>query len=213
VASAQVTLTLDGPTLRRALNAALPRSLRVLQVEECAAGFHARFSARSKTYEYRIVNGPVVSPFSHRFAWHVPYALDAGRMHHAARLLEGTHDFAAFRSAGSDVQTTVRTILQSAVEWRALGGAPDRSGVPDLGQLDGMLLVYHVTGTGFLRHMVRAIVGTLVEIGAGRVAPADLHALIERGRREAVGPTAPAAGLCLARVEYGDDAASVAAQR
>jgi tRNA pseudouridine38-40 synthase len=213
VASAQVTLTLDGPTLQRALNAMLPPALRVLQVEDRADGFHARLSARSKTYEYRIVNGPIVSPFSHRFAWHVPYALDIGCMQQAARLLEGTHDFAAFRSTGSDVRTTVRTILQSAVDCRALRALAERPVVPDMGEVDGRLILYDVTGTGFLRHMVRAIVGTLVEIGAGRIAPLDVRGLLDQGRREAAGPTAPPAGLCLTRVDYGDEAVSVATRR
>jgi tRNA pseudouridine38-40 synthase len=212
VASARVALTLDGPTLRRALNAELPRTLRVLHVEDRADGFHARFSARSKTYEYRIVNGPVVSPFSHRFAWHVSHPLEVARMQGAARLLEGTHDFAAFRSAGTDVHTTVRSILRSALECRAAGGAAGGP-VPEVAQTGGALLLYEVTGTGFLRHMVRAIVGTLVEIGADRMGPADLGAILERGRREVAGPTAPAAGLCLAGVDYGDAAEPVAAQR
>jgi tRNA pseudouridine38-40 synthase len=209
VASARVMLTLDGPALRRALNAVLPRTLRVLDVEERPDGFHARFSAHSKTYEYRIVNGPVASPFTHRFAWHVPYRLEVARMQEAARLLEGTHDFSAFRSTGADVHTTVRTMLRSVFECRAARG----DGLVDIALPDGTLLVYEVTGTGFLRHMVRAIVGTLVEIGAGRMAPADLRALLDRGRRHAAGPTAPAAGLCLARVDYGDTPPTVAAQR
>ena len=209
VASARVAATLDGPTLRRALNAVLPRTLRVLDVAECPDGFHARFSAHSKTYEYRIVNGPVMSPFSHRFAWHVPYRLDVVRMQEAARLLEGTHDFSAFRSTGTDVRTTVRTILRSVLECRAARG----DGLVDIAFPVGALLVYEVTGAGFLRHMVRAIVGTLVEIGAGRMAPADLRSLLDRGRRDAAGPTAPASGLCLVRVDYGEAHARVAAQR
>ena len=207
--SARVALTLDGPTLRRALNAVLPRTLRVLDVEDRPDGFHARFSAQSKTYEYRIVNGPVASPFSHRFAWHVPYRVEVARMQEAARLLEGTHDFSAFRSTGTDVHNTMRTILRSVVECRAARGA----GLVDIALPGGTVLVYEVTGTGFLRHMVRAIVGTLVEIGAGRMTPADLRAFFDRGRRDAAGPTAPAAGLCLARVDYGEAPPPVAAQR
>jgi tRNA pseudouridine38-40 synthase len=209
VASARVALTLDGPTLRRALNAVLPRTVRVLEVEDRPDGFHARFSAQSKTYEYRIVNGPVASPFSHRFAWHVPYRLEVPRMQEAARLLEGTHDFSAFRSTRTDVHTTIRTILRSVLECRTARG----DGLVDIALPGGTLLVYEVTAPGFLRHMVRAIVGTVVEIGAGRLASADLHALLDRGRREAAGPTAPAAGLWLARVDYGEHPTPVAAQR
>lgn len=233
VASAQVTLALDTAALQRALNATLPRAIRVLQVEEREAEFHARFSASSKTYEYRIVNGPVMSPFWQRYAWHVPFRLDHGRMTESARLLEGTHDFAAFRSTGTDVQTTVRRVLRSSLlccpldpgggngQWadpsrtgRAGSGThlPTR-GVPDVALSEGTLLVYRVSGTGFLRHMVRAIVGTLVEIGAGRAPVGHVAMLLEQGRRDDAGPTAPAAGLCLAGVDYDETPEAVAAQR
>jgi tRNA pseudouridine38-40 synthase len=214
VASAEVTNALDAPTLRRALNSMLPRAIRVLHVEEREAGFHARFSARSKSYEYRIVSGPVMNPFCGRYAWHVPFPLDDARMRDAARLLEGTHDFAAFRSAGTDVQTTVRRVLASTVECSSVS-APDLSPrwTPRVAVPDGVLITYRVTGTGFLRHMVRAIVGTLVEIGAGRVPVAHIPALLEGRRRDAAGPTAPAIGLCLVGVDYGDGSAAVATHR
>jgi tRNA pseudouridine38-40 synthase len=203
VASAQVAFTLDAAALRRALNAMLPRAVRVLLAADAAPGFHARFSARSKTYEYRIVNAPFVSPFWSRYAWHVPFELDAGRMDAAARVLAGTHDFAAFRSTGTDVHTTVRTLLESSVGCRPLARADAIPwGVPAIRLDEGRLITYVVTGTGFLRHMVRAIVGTLVEIGAGRADVALMEALLARGRREHAGPTAPACGLCLARVDY-----------
>jgi tRNA pseudouridine38-40 synthase len=214
VASAEVTSVLDGRTLRRALNSMLPRAIRVLQVEDRDAGFHARFSAQSKTYEYRIVTGPVVNPFCQRYAWHVPFPLDGARMGEAAGLLEGTHDFAAFRSTGTDVRTTVRRVLVSSVECISLS-APDLSPgwAPLVAVPEGMLITYRVTGTGFLRHMVRAIVGTLVQVGAGRVQPAHIQALLEGGSRNAAGPTAPAAGLCLVAVDYGDGRPAVAAHR
>ncbi len=203
VASAQVTLTLDGDTLRRALNAILPGAIRILDIEDRDADFHARFSAFSKTYEYRIVNGPLASPFWRRYAWHVPLRLDHERMGGAARLLEGTHDFAAFRSAGTDVETTVRRLMASSVECRPLDRElPSVSGVPEMAMPGATLIIYRVTGTGFLRHMVRAIVGTLIEIGAGRAAVEHMALLLEQGRREAAGPTAPAAGLCLMNVDY-----------
>jgi tRNA pseudouridine38-40 synthase len=214
VASAEVTNALDAPTLRRALNSVLPRAIRVLHVEEREAGFHARFSAHSKSYEYRIVSGPVMNPFCGRYAWHVPFALDHARMRDAAHLLEGTHDFAAFRSTGTDVKTTVRRLLASSVECSS-ASAPDPSPrwMPHVAVPDGALITYRVTGTGFLRHMVRAIVGTLVEIGAGRLAVAQIPALLEGGRRHAAGPTAPASGLCLVGVDYGDRPVAVAAHR
>jgi tRNA pseudouridine38-40 synthase len=214
VATAVVTRALDGPSWRRALNGMLPPDIRILAVEEGAEGFHARFSARTKTYDYRIVNAPVVSPFWQRYAWHVRFPLDGEQMVRAARLLEGTHDFAAFRSTGTDVHTTVRRILQSDIECRRLDEGPaSPGGVPDVALTEGTLLTYRVTGSGFLRHMVRAIVGTLVEVGAGRTAVRDIGELLERGHRDAAGPTAPAAGLCLVHVDYGAGPTTVAAHR
>ena len=201
VASAEVTLVLDAVTLRRALNAMLPPAIRVLAVEEREPGFHARFSARSKTYEYRILNGPVANPFSQRYAWHVPFPLDPERMAGAARLLEGTHDFAAFRSTGTDVHTTVRRVLTSSVLCSP-AGSPNDMLAPAVDLAGGTVLIYRVTGTGFLRHMVRAIAGTLVDIGAGRAEVAHMRVLLEERHRESAGPTAPARGLCLAGVDY-----------
>ena len=182
MASAEVTTALDGPTLRRALNAMLPRAIRVLHVEDREAGFHARFSAHTKSYEYRIVTGPVMNPFGQRYAWHVPFPLDGARMREAAGFLAGTHDFRAFRSTGTDVRTTVREVLASSIECSSLS-APDVSPgwAPHVAVPEGTLITYRVTGTGFLRHMVRAIVGTLVEVGAGRVQVAHIPALLAGG--------------------------------
>ena len=187
VASVAMAARIETSTLARALNAVLPADVRVADVEEVADTFHARFSARSKTYEYRIVNAPFVSPFIHRYVWHVvqPLALDA--MRRAAALLEGPHDFAAFQAAGSPVETTERVIERVDCE---AGGSHDRP------------LVIRVTGTGFLRHMVRNIVGTLAEVGAARREPAWVGEVLDSGDRSLAGATAPACGLFLARVDY-----------
>lgn len=190
-------------TIRRALNALLPDTVRVLDVADAPRGFHARFGAASKTYHYRITNGPVASPFLRRYAWHVPWALDVAAMRDAARRLEGEHDFAAFRSTGTDVRTTARRILVSRLDDVA-GPSPDPldpAAVP-AGPGDAGLLVYVVEGTGFLRHMVRAVVGTLVEVGSGRASPELLTELLAGRDRAMAGPTAPAHGLCLAAVRY-----------
>ena len=186
VASVRVTCRHDAPTLVRALNAQLPGHVRVLTVEEVADGFHARFSATGKRYDYQIRNAPVVLPFERSYAWHVPDPLDVEAMRVAAAQLVGTHDFAAFRSTGTDVVDTVRTITQSEVVRRDSNG----------------LITYEVMGTGFLRHMVRAIVGTLVEIGRGQRAAGSSPALLAGRDRGRAGATAPPHGLFLVGVVY-----------
>src|SRR5882672_411814 len=180
VAAFSLERAIDPATLVRALNAQLPDSVRALSAAEAPAAFNPRFNARAKTYRYRIWNGPVLSPFERRYAWHVPGALDVGAMAAAARRLEGRHDFGAFQAAGSDVTTTERTIFSSKLfttENRSTtGDAEDTEEktfsltglslrVPRVlrgGDFHGgELICYEITGDGFLRHMVRAVVGTL----------------------------------------------------
>jgi tRNA pseudouridine38-40 synthase len=185
VASVRLASPLDLATLGRALNAQLPGDIRVTAVEEAAPGFHARFSATSKTYRYQVRNAPIVSPFERAYVWHVPERLDAAAMAGAARTLVGTHDFAAFRSTGSATTSTIRTMTRSTIDC-------DTSG----------LITYEIAGDGFLRHMVRAVVGTLVDVGRGWREPASVQALLETGHRGQAGPTAPPHGLFLVRVDY-----------
>jgi tRNA pseudouridine38-40 synthase len=187
VASVGLDTALPAPTIARAINAVLPPDVRVLGVEDTSESFHARFSARSKTYEYRIVNAPLVSAFLYRYVWHVPQPLDVDAMRAAAAPLVGTHDFAGFQGAGSPVATSQRTILALDLEE---GGGFD------------LPLVIRVTGDGFLRHMVRNIVGTLVEVGIGRWDPWRLLSVLDSRDRTQAGPTAPAQGLFLAHVTY-----------
>ena len=184
VASARVTCSHDTATLVRALNARLPADIRVLAVEDAGPAFHARFSARGKTYRYQIRNAPIVSPFERLWVWHVPEPLSVAAMNAGAACLVGTHDFAAFRSTGTELASTVRTIVRSA--WRD----------------DDGLLVYEVAGDGFLRHMVRAIVGTLVEVGRGWRSADDVARLLAGGSRGDAGATAPPHGLFLVAVDY-----------
>jgi tRNA pseudouridine38-40 synthase len=185
VAAFSLENTIDEETLARALNAKLPEAIRVVAASEVPSTFNPRYHARAKTYRYRIWNGPALSPFERRYAWHVPVALDAGAMDAAARRLEGRHDFAAFQAAGSDVLTTERTIASSRVTRR------------------DVLIAYDVTGDGFLRHMVRAVVGTLVEIGRGRRPVEWIEEVIASRDRTAAGPTVPPTGLFLVGVDYG----------
>jgi tRNA pseudouridine38-40 synthase len=188
VAAFTIHRVLTADAIVRALNARLPGAIRVLSAEEAPPTFHPRFGARRKTYRYRIWNGEVISPFERLYAWHLAGALDVGAMQAAAQLLVGRHDFAAFQAAGSDVQTTEREVTQSAIADRATGD----------------LVTYEITGTGFLRHMVRIIVGTLVEIGRGRQPIDWIGVLLASRDRTTAGPTAPPEGLFLASVEYDD---------
>ena len=184
VASARLAGGHEPDDLRRGLNALLPRDIRVMQVEETAPEFHARFSTSSKAYRYAIRNAPIVSPFEHPFVWHVTDRLDVAAMQAAAATLLGTHDFACFRSAGTTIKNTTRTITESRLD--AVEG----------------LITYHVTANGFLHHMVRAIAGTLVDVGRRRRTPESLPALLDGGLRAEAGPTAPPQGLFLVSVTY-----------
>lgn len=190
VASIALTRTIEPHRLLKAVNMHLPPAVRVLQVEEVGPEFHARFLATAKRYRYRISNGAVLSPFERPYVWHVPWPrLDVEAMDAAAARLVGTHDFAAFRGTGTDVDTSVRTLWSSAV------AAEER-------EPGSRLVTYEVRGGGFLRHMVRAMAGTLVEVGRGRRRPESIDEILASGTRGAAGRTAPAAGLFLVAVEY-----------
>jgi tRNA pseudouridine38-40 synthase len=204
VASFSIERSIDCDTLVRALNANLPETVRVMSAAEVPARFNSRFEARTKTYRYRIWNGPALSPFERRYAWHYPGPLDTGAMDAAARRFEGCHDFAAFQTAGSDVVTSERTIVSSrVVRLSTTSGTGLNLGV--LRVLNGGELIhYEVTGDGFLRHMVRAMVGTLVEVGRGRRPAEWIDEVIASRDRHSAGSTVPAAGLFLIRVDYGD---------
>jgi tRNA pseudouridine38-40 synthase len=198
VASCTLTGQLDADTLRRALNARLPADVRVLAVDEMPESFHARFSAKEKRYRYVLANGSLVSPFAARFAWQVPLRLDVAAMQQAAAHLVGTHDFSAFQSTGTDVPHAVRTVTLASVA--DLTDAPPTP-LPADGVPGGRLLAFDVAADGFLRHMVRALAGTLVEVGQGRRDP-DLDLLFASANRALAGPTAPAHGLWLVEVNY-----------
>jgi tRNA pseudouridine38-40 synthase len=194
-------------TLIAAVNARLPPMIRVLEAVEVDSAFHAQYRARSKRYRYRIWNAPVMSPFERRYAWHVPVRLDYRAMAEAAGALEGRHDFAAFQSAGSGPATTVRTVLSSTIDVGVTRDPRAGSGavvVPAAAETAPALVVYEIVGDGFLRHMVRTIVGTLVEIGRGRWPASHMAAIVASRNRGAAGPTAPGLGLFLVSVEYGD---------
>jgi tRNA pseudouridine38-40 synthase len=173
--------------LRKAMNRLLPPAIRVLETEEAAPEFHPRRAAGAKTYEYRIFHGEVCSPFERRYVHHFPYPLAADRVVQAAPLFEGEHDFSAFAAADEKDSlggSKVRTIFSSRVE------------------LAGDRLFYRVKGNGFLKHMVRNVVGTLLEVGKGNLGEGDIQGLLEAGATAKAGSTAPACGLFLVSVEY-----------
>jgi tRNA pseudouridine38-40 synthase len=184
--------------LARAMNAVLPDDVRVLAAAPAPDGFHARRSASGKLYRYVLDTGPVQSPLRRRGAGHVPWTLDGEAMRGAAAALVGRRDFASLASTGSSVKTTVRTITRSEVQ-RADGESPP----------GGESWTYEVEADGFLRKMVRSIVGALVEAGRGRWTLAELEAALEaRDRRRWPAPV-EARGLTLVRVDYARDGAAV----
>src|SRR4030095_8420054 len=203
VASASVTFTHPTETIVRALNAQLPEDVRILEVVDAAPDFHARFSARSKTYRYHLRAGAVGDPFTRAFVWQLPEPLHVAAMQEAAASLAGTHDFVAFQSAGTEVVSTVRTIVRSELRGPT-GSAPHPLTTHSDAELSGprQELVYEVTADGFLRHMVRAIVGTLVEIGRGWRSVESMTPLVGHGTRAQAGATAPPHGLFLVSVDY-----------
>jgi tRNA pseudouridine38-40 synthase len=200
VAAFTIARELEPDALVRALNSHLPRAIRVIAAEQAPPGFHPRFSAHKKTYRYRLWNDEVMSPFEREYAWHVPGPLDVEAMGAAARVVEGRHDFAAFQAAGSSVATTEREIFESV--FRSSHAAL-RTSHPELRLSNPELLCYEITGTGFLRHMVRIIVGSLVEIGRGRQPAEWIGDVIAARDRTLAGPTAPPHGLFLVTTEYG----------
>jgi tRNA pseudouridine38-40 synthase len=171
------------PNLEKAMNRLLPRDIRILSAEEAVENFHPRFDATAKTYEYRILRAAICSPFERRYVHHHPYPLNEAIMIELAKTLEGEHDFTAFAAADdtdSLGRSKVRRIFSSAA------------------RREGDRLIYRVTGSGFLKHMVRNIVGVLMEAGKGNIASLESHF-----RNEVhPGPTVPARGLFLINVEY-----------
>lgn len=185
VASLRVESRLEPPALQRALNGVLPSDIAVVAAAAAADDFHARRDARAKLYSYRIWNGPTHSPLrAARSHWVAP-ALDLSAMRAAAGDFCGRHDFASLQAAGSDIEQTVRTLVRLEL----------------LGESRGEIEL-RVEGDGFLRHMVRNLAGTLIEVGRGRRTPDSIPELLERRDRRLAGPTAPAQGLTLVRVSY-----------
>ena len=186
-ANARLDTRLAPEALRNALNANLPDDISIQSLQPVADDFDARRSARSKHYRYAIWNHPVRSPLRARRSWWLRGRLDLAAMEAAAGLLQGEHDFASFQAAGSSVASTVRTLAPVSIGGRAGGD-----------------VVLDFEGDGFLRYMVRNLVGTLAEVGLGRRAPDSLSGVLAARDRAAAGATAPALGLTLIGVRYAD---------
>ena len=174
----------------KALNDLLPPSIRVLQAAEAPADFHARHSARAKTYRYRIFRDAICPPFLARYVWHFPYPLDEDAMRRAAEFVAGEHDFTSFaavdpeRGREQGAASNIRQVFSS--RWERIAEE----------------FVYEVRGSGFLHHMVRNLVGTFILVGKGTLHPEDITRILAARNRSSGGPTAPASGLFLVGVEY-----------
>jgi tRNA pseudouridine38-40 synthase len=209
VASFATASAIPAENWLRALNDLLPPSIRVLEVTEVSPEFHARKSARAKTYRYRILRAPICPPFLARYVWHYPYPLDESAMKEAASAVEGEHDFTSF--AAVDPERVERI---TAGEIASLGNAPRDAAISadaptnvrtiysSTWAREGGELIYTVRGSGFLHHMVRNLVGTFLLVGKGSVSQEDFRRILNARERSAAGPTAPASGLYLVAVEY-----------
>jgi len=201
VASFWLQAGIPEANLQRALNRKLPESVRVLSAERINAEFHARHSAKAKTYAYRLWRAEICPPWEARYAWALNWPLETERMQQAARLVVGTHDFSSFAATDPDLAA------------RRAGDNPDNRDDEDRGgnvrtifesewQQSGDLLAYRVRGDGFLHHMVRNLVGTFVDVGRRAMEAEELVRILSARNRREAGPTAPARGLFLHRVEY-----------
>jgi len=176
---------MDADAFQRGLNSLLPKDIVIRRAEEVQPDFHARKSVRSKVYEYRILNRTTPSAVDRQYVWYVPQKLNLEEMKKATHRLLGEHDFSAFRSTGSSARSSVRDILRA--DWKR-----EKEG----------LLRFEIEASGFLKQMVRAIVGTLVEAGKGKVDAVEFQRILESKDRKQAGPTAPAHGLFLKEVKY-----------
>lgn len=187
VAALSIANRIPCANLTLAMNRLLPTSIRVLEARDVDAQFHPRFDAKRKIYQYRIWRGAVCPPMRRLYVCHHSYPLDQAAMDACAPLIEGEHDFSAFAAADrkDDLRRSKLRRIFSSRFWR-----------------EGDEIVYEVCGTGFLKHMVRFLIGTLLETGKGNLSPADLLARLSPGFVGKAGPSMPACGLCLMKVEY-----------
>lgn len=180
---------------QNALNAQIPKDIRIVSAEYCSPDFHPRFDAIRKSYLYIIHEGHILSPFLTRYCWSLPYSLNVTHMREAAAYLMGKHDFSSFRATGCGARSTEREIYFISV-------SEERSMRFLQFDLQGNFMILRIEANAFLRHMVRNITGTLVEIGRGKNKPGDMAEILSKKNRAGAGPTAPPEGLFLEKVLY-----------
>ena len=191
VGSFKTQSSLSAGEFQRALNAILPPTIRIMEAEETGPDFNARWSARAKIYRYRIYRGKVVPPSEWRYVLHYPFPLDEQKMIEAAAKFVGKHDFASFAaSTGSEEDDKERSTEREIYSTELVRSA------------DNEELIFTVRGRSFLRYMMRKMVGTLLDVGRGRLQPEDIEKLYELRDRSKSGPTVPSQGLCMVKVEH-----------
>ena len=190
IGSFRTQSTLSAGEFQRALNALLPQTIRIVNAEEVGPNFNARWSARGKIYRYRLYRGRVVPPMLWRYVLHYPFPLDEDAMRDAAARFVGIHDFTSFAaSTGSEEDDNARSMEREIFSTELVRSA------------DNEELVFTVRGRSFLRYMVRKMVGTLLDVGRGKLTPGDIDRLYELKDRSKSGPTVPSQGLCMVSVE------------
>ena len=207
VASFSLVAPIPAANFHKALNRALPPSIRILSIEQAPEDFHARHSALRKTYEYRISTASICSPMLAPYVWDCPWSLDLPTLQQAAAFILGTHDFTSFAAADPDLTTRTEESAQppdapSTPCSPLPAPALTRTIFDSSWHRDNDLFIYRITGSGFLHHMVRNLVGTFVEAGRGRIPAKSIPYVLVAHDRAAAGPTAPARGLFLIGVEY-----------
>jgi tRNA pseudouridine38-40 synthase len=191
VASFRTQSPLSAAEFQRALNALLPPTIRIMKSEEVGPDFNARWSARGKTYRYRLYRGKIVPPMLWRYVLHYPFPLEEDAMRDAAARFVGIHDFASFAASTGSEEDDKERSTQREIYSTELARSPDNEE-----------LVFTVRGRSFLRYMVRKMVGTLLDVGRGKLQPADIDHLYELKDRSRSGPTVPPQGLCMVSVEH-----------
>ncbi len=185
IASFNTESKIKAAKLQMGLNSILPRDITIIDAQDVDKDFHAQFSAKSKLYTYNILNRTHPSALLRKRSWYVPQQLDIDQMKKAAEFLVGEHDFKAFAQSGAEVKTTIRTVLSVGIE-----------------QADKDILEFNIEATGFLKRMVRLAVGTLVQVGKGRITPLDFSEILDSGEKTKFVYAAPAHGLYLEEVRY-----------